>query len=55
VRSNFERDGTIHEKYNVETGSSDVQLLAGYANVVGFGWTNAVYVEMMHFLRTTSQ
>ena len=51
VEANFERDHTIHEKYNVVTGSSDVQVSAGYkTNVVGFGWTNAVYLEMLHLL-----
>jgi len=50
VRTSFEQEGTIHEKYNVETGSSNVELIAGYQNVVGFGWTNAVYVEMEHLL-----
>ncbi len=52
VASNFKREGTIHEKYNVVTGSSDVQVIAGYKNVVGFGWTNAVYVEMEHLLKS---
>ncbi len=52
VASSFEKEGTIHEKYNVITGSSDVQLIAGYKNVVGFGWTNAVYVEMEHLLKS---
>jgi alpha,alpha-trehalase len=47
VRDNFLGDRTIREKYNVVTGSSDVQLAAGYTqNVVGFGWTNGVYLEM---------
>ena len=54
VRASFEKEGTIHEKYNVETGSSNVELIAGYQNVVGFGWTNAVYVEMEHLLKVTS-
>ena len=46
IRKSFEKEGTIHEKYNVETESSNVELIAGYQNVIGFGWTNAVYVEM---------
>ena len=50
IRTSFEKEGTIHEKYNVETGSSNVELIAGYQNVIGFGWTNAVYVEMEHLL-----
>jgi hypothetical protein len=39
----------MYEKYNVVTDSSDAQVSAGYkTNVVGFGWTNAVYLEMLH-------
>lgn len=52
VRSNFACDSTIHEKYNVVTGSSTVQVATGYKqNVVGFGWTNGVYLEMQALLR----
>jgi alpha,alpha-trehalase len=50
IRTSFEKEGTIHEKYNVETESSKVEIIAGYQNVIGFGWTNAVYVEMEHLL-----
>jgi alpha,alpha-trehalase len=51
VRNNFACDHTIREKYNVVTGSSDVQVATGYRqNVVGFGWTNAAYLEMEHLL-----
>jgi alpha,alpha-trehalase len=50
IQASFEKEGTIHEKYNVETESSNVELIAGYQNVIGFGWTNAVYVEMEHLL-----
>jgi alpha,alpha-trehalase len=47
ILENFLRDGTIREKYNVASGSANVQVAAGYkSNVVGFGWTNAVYREM---------
>jgi len=43
----FAKDGTIREKYNVETGTSDVKVLAGYkSNAIGFGWTNGVYLKM---------
>jgi alpha,alpha-trehalase len=29
------------------SGSANVQVAAGYkSNVVGFGWTNAVYLKM---------
>ena len=55
VRASFEREGTIHEKYNVETGSSNVDIIAGYQNVIGFGWTNAVYLEMEHLLQSTAR
>jgi alpha,alpha-trehalase len=52
IRNNFACDHTIHEKYNVVTGSSDVQVAMGYRqNVVGFGWTNAAYLKMEHLLR----
>ena len=54
IRTSFEKEGTIHEKYNVETGSSNVELIAGYQNVIGFGWTNAVYVEMEHLLQAAT-
>ena len=53
VKTSFEAEGTIHEKYDVVTGSSHVELIAGYKNVVGFGWTNAVYLEMEHLLQST--
>jgi alpha,alpha-trehalase len=54
IRASFEKEGTIHEKYNVETGSSNVELIAGYQNVIGFGWTNAVYVELEQLLQSTA-
>ncbi len=51
VLENFRRDGTIREKYNVVTRSSESQVAAGYqANVVGFGWTNGVFLELLHAL-----
>jgi alpha,alpha-trehalase len=46
ILKSFKKEGTIHEKYNVETESSNVELIAGYQNVIGFGWTNAFYVAM---------
>ena len=54
IRASFEKEGTIHEKYNVETGSSNVELIAGYQNVIGFGWTNAVYLELEQLLQSTA-
>ena len=51
VAENFRRDGTIREKYNAVTRSSETQVTAGYhANVVGFGWTNGVFLELLHDL-----
>jgi alpha,alpha-trehalase len=51
VLENFQRDGTIREKYNVVTRSSETKVRAGYtANVVGFGWTNAAFLELLHDL-----
>jgi alpha,alpha-trehalase len=49
VLQNFLRDGTIREKYNVVTRSSETQVGAGYnANVIGFGWTNGVFAELLN-------
>jgi alpha,alpha-trehalase len=51
VLDNFLRDGTIREKYDVVTRSSETNVKAGYAaNVIGFGWTNAAFVELLHAL-----
>jgi alpha,alpha-trehalase len=49
VIENFQRDGTIREKYNVVTRSSETPVQVGYqANVVGFGWTNGTFLELLH-------
>ena len=51
VAENFRRDGTIREKYNVVTKSSEAHVDLGYnINVVGFGWTNAAFLELLHGL-----
>ncbi len=51
VLANFRRDGTIREKYNVVTRSSEIRIAVGYhRNVVGFGWTNGVYSALLHEL-----
>jgi alpha,alpha-trehalase len=51
VLENFHRDRTIREKYNVVTRSSETNVNVGYsANVVGFGWTNAAFLELLHAL-----
>ncbi|MBT9331959.1 trehalase family glycosidase [Paracidobacterium acidisoli] len=47
IRQNYLCDQTIHEKYDVITASSQVNVARGYkTNVVGFGWTNAAYIKM---------
>jgi alpha,alpha-trehalase len=44
-------DGTIREKYNMKLGNAEVHITAGYSqNVVGFGWTNGVYLKMRELL-----
>ncbi|MFZ0732674.1 MAG: trehalase family glycosidase [Candidatus Sulfotelmatobacter sp.] len=49
VADNFRRDGNIREKYNVVTRSSESRVELGYhMNVVGFGWTNAAILELLH-------
>lgn len=51
VAENFRRDGDIREKYNVVTRSSEAHAELGYhMNVVGFGWTNAAFIELLHEL-----
>jgi alpha,alpha-trehalase len=49
ILENFRRDHTIREKYNVVTRSSETRIVAGYAqNVIGFGWTNGGFLELLH-------
>jgi alpha,alpha-trehalase len=51
VEGNYNTDGTIREKYNVVNGSGNVRVAAGYkTNVIGFGWTNGVYLKMRSLL-----
>jgi len=48
VDAGFAADGTIREKYNVVTRSTHVAVTTGYKeNIIGFGWTNAVYLKML--------
>jgi alpha,alpha-trehalase len=47
----FADDGTIREKYNMVTGDAKVAIKAGYKdNVIGFGWTNGVYLKLQEIL-----
>jgi alpha,alpha-trehalase len=55
VTEDFEKHGVIVEKYDVKRRHSDVAagIRFGYsANQVGFGWTNAAFVELLAQLRT---
>ena len=50
VTKDFEEHGVIVEKYDVKRRHSDVAagIRFGYsANQVGFGWTNAAFVELL--------
>lgn len=47
VMENFQRDGTIREKYDMVTRSSQTNVAVGYQmNVIGFGWTNGVFLAL---------
>ena len=51
VMDNFRRDGAIREKYNVVTRTTETNLTAGYrSNVIGFGWTNGVFLRLLREL-----
>ncbi len=52
VLENFQRDGTIREKYNMVTRSTEANVSAGYQiNVIGFGWTNGVFLTLADGVR----
>jgi alpha,alpha-trehalase len=52
IEQNYARDHTIREKYNVISGTANIAVATGYkANVVGFGWTNGVYLKMTEVRR----
>ncbi|MCA1560852.1 MAG: alpha,alpha-trehalase, partial [Acidobacteria bacterium] len=56
VTKEFEEHGTIVEKYDVQRRESDVAagIQFGYsANQIGFGWTNAVFLELLAGMRQT--
>jgi alpha,alpha-trehalase len=51
IDQGFADDGTIREKYNMVTGDAKVAIKTGYKdNVIGFGWTNGVYLKMAELL-----
>ena len=50
VTKEFEEHGTIVEKYDVRRRESNVEagIRFGYAaNQIGFGWTNAAYLDLL--------
>ncbi|HME31207.1 MAG TPA: trehalase family glycosidase [Terriglobales bacterium] len=54
VATNFRKDNTIREKYDVVSSTKEFSVTAGYKeNVVGFGWTNAVVLEFAYQLGMT--
>jgi len=57
VAANYRREGTIREKYDVVRRSSEVEAKAAdyQENVVGFGWTNGVFLELLHGLQPDSR
>jgi alpha,alpha-trehalase len=56
VADEYRRTGTIREKYDVVHRTSDVSVTAGYKdNVVGFGWTNGVFLHLLHQLSAADQ
>ncbi len=49
VLQNFRREHTIREKYNVVSKSTVTHVVVGYhQNVMGFGWTNGTFLELLH-------
>jgi len=55
VDINFASDATVREKYDVVRRDAEIQVTAGYKeNVIGFGWTNAVYLLMQKLLLDNS-
>jgi alpha,alpha-trehalase len=55
VDAGFAADGTIREKYNVVESNASVNVSTGYPqNVIGFGWTNAVYLKFYEIVREQS-
>jgi alpha,alpha-trehalase len=51
VIEDFVTDRFIREKYNVVKRTSITRIVKGYSqNVIGFGWTNGVFLELLHEL-----
>jgi len=55
VLDNFRTDHTLREKYDVVARSTETHIVAGYRqNVMGFGWTNGVFLELLNRLPAES-
>ncbi len=51
VLEDFERTKTLFEKYDVVSRASKTRIRVGYKeNVIGFGWTNGVFLEFLNQL-----
>ena len=51
VLEDFERTKTMFEKYDVVSRASKTRIRVGYKeNVIGFGWTNGVFLQLLHQL-----
>src|SRR5271169_5511001 len=51
VIEDFATDRYIREKYNVVKRTSITRIVKGYSqNVIGFGWTNGVFLELLQEL-----
>jgi alpha,alpha-trehalase len=55
VVENYQRDGTIREKYNVVNRSTEANVVGYHQNVIGFGWTNAAFLVLLHALPQAEQ
>jgi alpha,alpha-trehalase len=48
VVEDFETNRFIREKYNVVKRTSETHIVEGYSqNVIGFGWTNGVFLDLL--------
>ncbi len=55
IDNGFAHDGTIREKYNVESANSNVQVSTGYkSNEIGFGWSNAIYLKLREIVQSNA-
>jgi alpha,alpha-trehalase len=51
IAENYAKQGYIVEKYDAVTRSTDAAVTSGYSiNVIGFGWTNAAFLEFQNEL-----